>query len=269
MDKPTLRVIGVAGQKQQGKDQLSDYLAPKLTRRIPVPCHGGNTFEDAPWGRGSFASAVKRIFCDTFQKDLAFVEAWKTKDEVPPGMAMPVRQALTFIGDGFRKIQPDIWIETAFRPENDPYSKIISDVRYVNEARKIRSEGGMNILLYRPGFVNWDLNGSEREILPYVMWCAATGREGRIADFSEFQEQETWFDHKPDFNSGAFDPVKTFWNSLPDEMIEISDRGVKQEFFDNLSQFDLFIRCESGVQFIHAKVDELIIPYIHANYSAA
>lgn len=156
-----MKTIGIAGQLRNGKDEVANYLATRLPN-----------FE-----RAAFAANVKRIFCETFNVDLAFVEEWKTKPEIPPGFDMNVRQGLQFIGDGFRKIQGNIWIELAFRQDRNI---ILSDVRYVNELRKIRDVGGINILVYRPGFLNDDPNGSEAQIRPFATTLEGIGKEGVV-----------------------------------------------------------------------------------------
>lgn len=154
-----MKVIGLAGQQRNGKDVISDYLAERLG-----------------WERGAFAASVKKVFCDTFDVDLDFVEEWKANKEIPPGFQMNVRQGLQFIGDGFRKIQDNIWIELAFRGRENPF--VISDVRYTNELKKIKKMGGLNILVYRPGYLNDDPNGSEAQIRSYVEYFISHCEEG-------------------------------------------------------------------------------------------
>lgn len=90
-------VIGVASQAQHGKDTLADRLCERL-----------NSQSQSNWQRRAFAANVKRVFCETFGVDSAFVEKWKVRSDVPPGFDMPVRQALQFIGDGFRQIMGSI-----------------------------------------------------------------------------------------------------------------------------------------------------------------
>lgn len=158
--------IGVAGQKRQGKDVLGDHL---------VKMWPG--FE-----RAAFAKNVKRIFCETFNVSYEFVEEWKTKDEPPPGFDLPIRKALQFIGDGFRKIQGDIWIELLFRQPVNGVAPIISDVRYFNEILKIRRVGGMVVLLWRPGFENSDPCPSESQIFPVVRYFADRNFSGQVND---------------------------------------------------------------------------------------
>lgn len=160
-------VIGVAGQAQHGKDTTADYLAAKMSDN---PSDGPEIVDlGIVWERTAFALNVKKVFCDTFDVDLEFVEKWKTIPEPPPGFDMPVRQALQFIGDGFRKIRGTIWLDLAFRDMTRP--KIISDVRYRNEWLRIKAEKGLNLLVGRTDRLNDDPNGSEAQVRPYVEWC--------------------------------------------------------------------------------------------------
>jgi len=161
-----MKILGVAGQLRNGKDEIADFIASKLDYK-----------------RAAFASNVKRIFCETFGVDLDFVEKWKTIAEPPPGFDMPVRQALQFIGDGFRKIKSDIWVDLIFR--HNPSDIVISDCRYINELKEIKKNGGWNILVYRPGFLNEDPNESEAQIKPFVLNFIAKGVEGRVKDDNE------------------------------------------------------------------------------------
>lgn len=146
-------IIGVAGQMLNGKDTLADRLQSALALRGKV------------WDRTALADNVKDVICKTFGVTRAFVEEWKVKNEPPPGFDMTIRQALQFVGDGFRKIKPTIWMDLRFsgtRPQ------IISDVRYIDELRRVKKEGGLNILVGRPDKLNDDPNGSEAQIRPYV-----------------------------------------------------------------------------------------------------
>lgn len=161
-----MTMIGVAGQARFGKDIISDYLAPKLN-----------------FSRSAFAQGVKKIFCETFNVDMDFIERWKVIPEPPPGFDMPVRQALQFIGDGFRQIKKDVWVEAIFR--HNPEDVIISDVRYCNELIAIKNKGGINILLWRPGYENNDSNQSESQIRNLVDWFASKNIEGNVQNISK------------------------------------------------------------------------------------
>jgi hypothetical protein len=162
-----MKLIGCAGQARNGKDVTADHLASRLG-----------------WKRGAFASNVKRIFCSTFGVDYEFIEKWKTVHDVPEGFQMAVRQGLQFIGDGFRQIKGDVWIDMLLRDR--PESLIISDIRYVNELRAVNERGGRNILLYRPGFLNDDPNDSEAVMRRFVTHFLKTGREGIVRSEGDY-----------------------------------------------------------------------------------
>lgn len=160
-----VELIGVSGQMQNGKDTLADYLKLKLN---------GN------WKRVAFAKNVKQIFIDYFGVDAQFIEKWKVIDENPPKFKKSVRKSLQFIGDGFREILDNIWIDKLFNTETYPI--IISDCRYINELKEIRNRGGLNILIWRPGMENNDPNGSEAQIKPVVEFYAKLGIEGKVTN---------------------------------------------------------------------------------------
>lgn len=148
--------IGIAGQLGSGKDTAADYLCERLNF----------SGDYGHWIRKGFANAVKKVYMDTFGVDWDFIERWKRIPEPPPGFEKTVRESLIFIGDGFRSIKPDIWIEIAFRDLQ--YHQIISDVRYINEATYIREQYGLNILMWRPGHENDIQNASEQQVVPFI-----------------------------------------------------------------------------------------------------
>ena len=163
-----MRVISVAAQLGNGKDVLCDYLATALNDR-------GNT---GTWERSAFANAVKKVFMDSFGVDWKFIEKWKRIDEAPPPFLKNVRKSLQFIGDGFRQIQGDIWIDIALRDETR--QMVISDSRYINESKAVKKKNGFTMVLWRPGWENDDPNPSEAQILPIVQACVNTQKEGKI-----------------------------------------------------------------------------------------
>lgn len=168
-----MSIIGFASQLAMGKDTAADYLNDEMNR---LGIFG-------KWERSAFANAVKETFCTSFGVDRQFLEKWKRIDEAPPGMNMNVRKALQFIGDGFRQIRENIWIEIALR--NKGRKLIISDCRYINEAKHIRRHEGINIILYRPNYINDDPNPSESQMRTMIDWCLRTQKEGAISHSTE------------------------------------------------------------------------------------
>lgn len=164
------------GQAQMGKDTLADYLATKLNE-LPVEPLAYLPAETGPeWKRVSLAGSVKKIYCDAFGVDLDFIEKWKTVPENPPGLELPVRAGLQFIGDGFRKIKGSIWIDKLFQNITTP-GAICSDGRYINELVASKAHGGFNILVVRPDKLSNDPNGSEAQIKPLLDWALNTTLE--------------------------------------------------------------------------------------------
>lgn len=217
-----MQVIGVAAQLANGKDVLCDHLVKKLNAKydqeviqdfrasaeiiakaypdtalknlsdediLARHAQVRKSFPDGRrWERSAFANAVKETYESAFGVNRQFVEEWKRKPEPPPGMLMNVRQSLQFIGDGFRKIKDDIWIDIALRDESRKL--IISDSRYINEAKAVKAKGGMMIVLYRPGFLNDDPNPSESQIRPVVEWFANNLKEGPISKSADIPYSE-------------------------------------------------------------------------------
>lgn len=162
-----MKFICVAGQMRSGKNVTGEYICGKR--------------DFAP---ASFAKPVKEIYCRTFGVDMDFVEKWKVRDEPPPGFKKTVRQSLQFIGDGFREINSNVWVDYAFN--NNPEMSCYMDGRYLNEISRVRAEGGVNILIWRPKYENNDTNQSEAQIRPLVDWFASRRIEGDVGmlDFS-------------------------------------------------------------------------------------
>jgi len=209
------KIIGIAAQLANGKDVVADYLVQQLNKRNKT----------GTWVRAAFANAVKKVFEDSFGVDREFVEQWKRNPDPPPGMKMNVRKGLQFIGDGFRQIKENIWIEIALRDETQ---KVISDSRYINEAKAIYEENGNNIVLWRPGYENDDPNPSESQIYPIVKWCLDTQQDGVIIR-----------------NSRGFPKPP-----------------------DGIQYYDYFLRNDGTIEQLYSKIDEHLIPLIELHWTA-
>lgn len=206
-----MKIIATAAQLNTGKDVFSDYLVDKLNLSFPNS-----------WIRSAFADAVKKTFCDSFGVDRAFIEKWKRIPEAPPGMKMPVRQALQFIGDGFRQIVPDIWIDIALRSD---CNLILSDSRYINEAKAVKEKKGKMFIMYRPGFLNDDPNPSEAQIRPLVEFCKNNLQEGPLPELKALQEK---------------------YSNLPED----------------IKYFDYFLVNDGSLQDLYNKIDNFVIPFL-------
>lgn len=209
------KIIGLAGQLGNGKDVVAAHLVKRLKT------------EENSWQRLGFADAVKKVFMNSFNVTWEFIEEWKRKTEVPPGFNIPIRRALQYIGDGFRQIQSDVWIQTALR---NKFDMVISDCRYVNEAKMIKEHGGVVVLLWRPGFLNDDPNPSEAEIKPFVEWCVENCDTGPIKHYNACPSCGKW------------------WNDL--------------------KYFDFFLRNDGDVDALYEKIDNILVPYLKKKYES-
>lgn len=210
-----MRLIAAAGQLCTGKDMLSDHLKYRLN------LSGYN------WTRSAFANAVKQVFELGFGVSREFIEQWKRNPEPPEGFNKNIRQSLQFIGDGFRQIRDNIWIEVALRNKND---LIISDSRYINEAKQIHAKNGICIVVYRPGFENNDPNPSEAEIRPIVEFCKKYLEEGPIPSFQELKDK--------------------YKDDCPDAM----------------QYYHFFIRNDGTLDELYDKTDKILVPFIVKHY---
>jgi len=150
------RVVCFSGQLGNGKDMAADYLAKRL-----------NTLQGCVWQRCAFGDSVKHVFMEVWNKSREWLEEWKRKDSPPPGFNRPVRQALQFIGDGFRQIQPLIWINKLYEI-NIQGGLVISDGRYNTEIISVHEKNGVCVLVWRPGFENDIDHNSESQIVPHL-----------------------------------------------------------------------------------------------------
>ena len=215
-----MRVIGVAGQMQAGKDSLADHLCYSLNKRSSVV-----------WTRSAFAKAVKRIFMEAFDKDAAYIEKWKVISEPGPDLDMSVRKGLQFIGDGFRKIKSNVWIDLMFKEPDAP--RIISDCRYPNELKAIKERGGFTILVVHPNRINYDPNGSEAEMRPYALYALQVAK--RI-NYSYFEPKKYPLPKRNKFIAVLFrlfgdvqEPEQ--WNNV--DYVIINDNSLR-DFYDRI-----------------------------------
>ena len=171
--------LGLCGQKQVGKDTVAEFVIPILSKEM---------FKD--FSRVAFADAVKNTLCAFHYKDSKthkqirvtreFIESNKNSDIIPEGWECHVRGALCNIGDRFREINPEIWIDIAML--NNSKDKVITDVRYPNEAKKIQeSSKGLVIKIIRPEFAESEGHRSEISMLKHDKYLPSK-YEGPLSD---------------------------------------------------------------------------------------
>lgn len=217
-----MKALAVSAQQANGKDVLCDHLVGLLNRKF-------SEHDPSKWHRTAFANAVKEVFETSFGVNREFTETWKRNSEAPPDFLKNIRKSLQFIGDGFRQIKDDIWIDIALRDEQKKL--IISDGRYINEAKAVKAKGGITVVLYRPGFLNDDPNPSESQIRPIVEFCDQNLEEGPIPNFSILTEE--------------------FGDIVPTAM----------------QYYDFYLVNDGTLENLYEKIDSMLVPYIEQRYS--
>lgn len=134
-------LIGLSGKKRVGKDTVGHWLEVKHD-----------------FSRVSFAALLKKQ---------AKRVGWNGhKDEKG-------RKLLQDLGMVVRIYDEDFWVDAAFRElakmnrKTGQANFVITDVRFKNEARRIKDAGGVMIRITRPDEITDDLHASETDLDNY------------------------------------------------------------------------------------------------------
>jgi len=136
-----MRVVGFGCTAQVGKDTATEYLEKKYPGRAK---------------RVAFADKLKQVCMLLF--DLSYEQCYgskEIKETIDPRYGMSPREIMQKVGDGMRKVYPEIWVDTVFYTTIPAHQKegydlfVISDVRYPNEGDKIHAEEGTLVKVLR------------------------------------------------------------------------------------------------------------------------
>lgn len=160
-----MKLIGISGKKQSGKDtiagMIANYLHPAKTVRI------------------GFADALKNELCTMFNIIRRYLDEHKESFRlIMQGYGTDFRRNLT---------QQDYWIlkleKTLTELSSDVQYVVVPDVRFLNEAQYIKKLGGKMILVERPDKL-WikDTHISENELTDYHEWDHVIYNSGTLTD---------------------------------------------------------------------------------------
>tara|TARA_B100001741_G_scaffold94680_1_gene77700 strand:+ start:2885 stop:3451 length:567 start_codon:yes stop_codon:yes gene_type:complete len=137
-----------------GKDTIADYIVESKKN----------------WEKWSFAKELKNVVVDFFSVSIEDIEEYKTREDIHPNVQLKMRSLLQLIGETFRNVSEDVWINAAMR--NIPKNKniIFTDVRHANEMDAILSKQGHLILLGRSKYLNQDPHPSESGLQEAIVW---------------------------------------------------------------------------------------------------
>ncbi len=136
-----MRVVGFGCTAQVGKDTATEYLEKKYPGSAK---------------RVAFADKLKQVCMLLF--GLSYEQCYgskEIKETIDPRYGMSPREIMQKVGDGMRKIYPEIWVDTVFYTTIPDHQKegydffVISDVRYPNEGDKIHAESGTLVKVLR------------------------------------------------------------------------------------------------------------------------
>jgi len=130
-----MRLIGLCGYARVGKDEAAKALV------------------GLGWTRVAFADVLKDEVCRTFGISQKYLT--ENKEEWRP--------LLVEWGRARRRLEPNYWIQRAMaNVSNDlGIGVVVTDVRYWNEAKYVKSIDGLIVRVHRPGFEA--ANAEERE----------------------------------------------------------------------------------------------------------
>jgi dephospho-CoA kinase len=144
-------IIGLSGYAQSGKDTVAEYLV-----------------NEYGFTRVAFADPIRKMLYamnpqvdGTRLVDLVDEYGWDIAKKKPE-----IRELLQSLGFSARQIIDDrVWIAAAFHYMTDKTANyVIADVRFINEAHMIHSEGGKVWRVIRPGIEAVNTHISETEL---------------------------------------------------------------------------------------------------------
>ena len=171
--------IGIGHRKQQGKDTVAKYMANWLDgnrvdvaimsfadplKTMAMDCYGLN-YDDVYGDEERKNKVVTHVRADEFKS--ARIKYGMRAENMP----VTVRQVLQFLAEDIRSVQPNIFLNSVVRDNSmHPDVVIIPDVRYRNEAGKIREMDGLLVKVDRGEQDNVDDHESECQLGGYRGW---------------------------------------------------------------------------------------------------
>ncbi len=168
-------ILGLGVTAQVGKDTAAEYL-----ERWPGI------------KRVAFADTLKNVASDLF--GLSYEQCYGSvsiKEKVDPRYNLTPREIMQGLGEKMREIYSDIWIDTVLNitipqlREQGLCKFVISDVRYPNEAEKIKEAGGVVVKITREGSgvtVGAD-HSSETAMRDYTDYYKVIENNGTLDEF--------------------------------------------------------------------------------------
>lgn len=139
------QIIGISGKIGSGKTTLSKYIQSSV---ILSGC-------EYLYERKSFAENVRQVTSILTGINIENLRSDTDKNRFIPKYQKSLGEILQNVGTGMRQtVHPDVWVNSLFstfdkrvNSQSTPSYWIIDDVRFENEAQKIKEMGGILIRL--------------------------------------------------------------------------------------------------------------------------
>lgn len=135
-------VIGLGHKREVGKDLVGQLLKTELTIKFPQ-----KQVVKTAFAMPLYQTAHKMFAWAGMQTKQYYDENKEEKEIVLPKIGKSPRQILIEIGLKFREVYADVWLDYAMNTQADIL--IITDLRFPNEAEKIKQAGGQTVIILR------------------------------------------------------------------------------------------------------------------------
>lgn len=170
-------IIGIHGKARSGKDTVGNLI------RKYNP--------ESNWHTKAFADKIKVIAAEILALDpkIVFDDAFKLAEI--PRLKMTGRDFLQKLGtDVFREhISEDVWVNALLDEYKPGMNWVITDVRFRNEADRIKQLGGKVIKVIRDTDVMTHI--SERALDTYHFWDQVIDNNGTLEELESIVKNET------------------------------------------------------------------------------
>ena len=175
-------LVGITGHKQAGKSTIGNFLAEH---------YGFRTIGFADPVK-EMALAIDHLIPTDGECILGYYPRLRDVvelygEDAAKGLFPEVRRLYQRIGTeaGREVLGENVWVDALFHRirESEQHNWAVTDVRFVNEAKAIRSRGGKVFKVTRPGY-DGDNHASEREVDAIVADVFAPN-DGTLADLEK------------------------------------------------------------------------------------
>ncbi len=161
-----MKLIGLSGKKQSGKDTVARYLK----------VHHGCVHM-------AFAHSLKEAARTIFGMTEEHTDG-ALKEEMLPIWGLTPRQIMQQLGTEAMRgtFGDEVWIKSLFTRAAAVEYAVISDVRFLNEAQAIRNRGGILVRIERAGLISTDTHPSETALDDFDDFDHVLLNDGTVED---------------------------------------------------------------------------------------